>query len=68
MAPLVAGDPLEGGRPARIAVDRREGVVEDDRVALELEVVETLGGVDRGHLLGDGSDDPALGADSRLAG
>jgi hypothetical protein len=40
VAPLVAGDPPNAAA-RRDAVDRREGIVEHDRVALELQVVET---------------------------
>ena len=34
MPPLVAGDPLERGCANRILLDRRQTVVEDDRVTL----------------------------------
>ena len=49
VAALVAGDPLEGGRAARVLLDRRQRVVQDDRVAFQLEVVEALLDVDGGH-------------------
>ena len=39
------GDVAEGGRPAGLPLDRGQGVVQDDRVLLELEVVEALGDV-----------------------
>ena len=55
VASLVASDPSERVGAARVLLDRRQGVVEDDRVALELEVVEALRDVDRGHggIVGD---------------
>ena len=51
---LVAGDPPERVGATRILLDGRERVVQDDRVAFQLQVVEALLDVDRGH-------DPILG-------
>ena len=50
VAALVAGDPPERVRRGCVVLlDRAERVVEEDRVALEAQVVEALGDVDRGH-------------------
>ena len=49
VAALVAGDlPERVGAPL-VLLDLREAVVERDRVALQLEVLQALGDVDRGH-------------------
>ncbi len=49
VAPLVAGDRPERVGAPRVLLDAREGVVQRDRVALQLQVVEALGDVDRCH-------------------
>ena len=49
VAALVAGDPLERGSAPRVLLDRRQRVVQDDRVAFQLQVVEALLDVDGGH-------------------
>ena len=49
MTALVAGDALERGRAARVLLDRGQRVVQDDRVAFQLQVVEALLDVDGGH-------------------
>ena len=49
MAALVAGDPAERVGASRVLLDGRQRVVQDDGVALELEVVEAVLDVDRGH-------------------
>ena len=49
VASLVAGDRPERLGAARVLLDARQRVVQRDRVALELEVLEALGDVDRGH-------------------
>ena len=71
---LVGGDVAEGGGPPRVLLDRRELVVQDDRVLLQLEVLEALGDVHAASLAksardGDGRDcldsdhdDPAAAA------
>ena len=46
---FVAGDPAEGVGSARVLLDRRQRVVQDDRVAFQLEVVEAPLDVDGGH-------------------
>ena len=48
VAALVAGDAPERVGPARVLLDRGQRVVQDDRVALELEVVEAALDVDAG--------------------
>ena len=47
--PLVRRDPAEGGRPGRVLLDPRERVVQDDRVAFQLEVLEACREVDGRH-------------------
>ncbi len=47
--PLVRRDPAEGGGPVRVLLDVRERVVQDDRIALELEVFEACRKVDGRH-------------------
>ncbi len=42
VTPLVGGDPAERGRPAGFLLDRGQGVVEEDRVTLQLEILEAL--------------------------
>ena len=49
VAALVAGDPVERPGADRILLDARERVVQDDRVAFELQVVEAALDIDRGH-------------------
>ena len=49
VAAFVAGDPPEGVGSVRVLLDRRQRVVQDDRVAFQLEVVEALLDVDGGH-------------------
>ena len=49
VAPFVGRDPAERVRSPLVLLDLGEGVVEDDRVAFELEVVEALLDVDGGH-------------------
>ncbi len=49
VAALVAGDPVERPGADRILLDARERVVQDDGVALELQVVEAALDIDRGH-------------------
>ncbi len=51
VATLVAGDPPERLGAARVLLDGGERVVQDDRVTFQLEVVETLLDVDRGHVV-----------------
>ena len=49
VATLVAGNRPEGTRPPIVLLDPGQGVVQDDRVALELEVLEALLDVEGGH-------------------
>ena len=49
MSTLVGGDPAERVGAPRVLLDAGQRVVQDDRVAFQLEVVETLLDVDRGH-------------------
>src|SRR5207249_3880149 len=49
VTPLVGGDRPKRGGALVVLFDRRQRVVQDDRVALELEVFEALTGVDGGH-------------------
>src|SRR3990172_3717590 len=49
VAALVRGDVTEGGRAARFLLDAGQRVVQDDRVALELQVGEALLDVADGH-------------------
>ena len=50
MAPLVGGDPLERAGPTRVPFDRRQRVVQDDRVAFELQVLQAGLDIDRRHV------------------
>ena len=50
MATLVAGDPPERVGTTLVLLDGGQGVVQDDRIALELEVVEALLDIDGGHI------------------
>ena len=47
--PLVRRDPAEGFRPGRVLLDLGERVVEDDRVAFELQILEAGREVDGRH-------------------
>ena len=64
VAALVRGDVPEGRRPARVLLDRGERVVEDDRVLLELEVLEALGDVHRASERGPDPPGPPGGSHS----
>ena len=50
MTPLVGGDPLEGAGAVRLPFDRREGLVQDDGVPFELEVLQAGLDIDRRHV------------------
>ena len=49
VATLVARDRAERVGAARVLLDPGQAVVQGDRVALQLEVAEALGDIDRGH-------------------
>jgi hypothetical protein len=42
MTPFVGGDPAERGRAPGFLLDRGQGVVQEDRVTLQLEILEAL--------------------------